>query len=60
MGSWLRGLSDAATKHGYLIFFSLSVPEPVSDEERGEERARHHDDRLLAGRLEREQEKVMR
>lgn len=32
----------------------------IKDEERGEDRARHHNDRLLAGRLEREQEKVLR
>uniref|UniRef100_A0A3Q4GAE1 Trinucleotide repeat containing 18 n=1 Tax=Neolamprologus brichardi TaxID=32507 RepID=A0A3Q4GAE1_NEOBR len=31
-----------------------------TNEERGEDRARHHNDRLLAGRLEREQEKVLR
>uniref|UniRef100_A0A1A8VAS8 Trinucleotide repeat containing 18 n=1 Tax=Nothobranchius furzeri TaxID=105023 RepID=A0A1A8VAS8_NOTFU len=31
----------------------------IKDEERGEDRPRHHDDRLLAGRLERE-DKVMR
>ena len=55
-----RSLSDAATEHLYLICFSPPAPEPVTDEERGEERARHHDDRLLAGRLEREQEKVLR
>ena len=30
------------------------------DEDRGEDSARHHDDRLLSGRLEREQEKVLR
>lgn len=45
-------------------FSNLSVPpsalESVTDEERGEERSRHHNDRLLAGRLEREQEKVLR
>lgn len=40
-------------------FLSSRLPECV-DEERGEDRARHHDDRLLAGRLEREQEKVLR
>lgn len=38
----------------------LIMPQPVLDEERAEERARHHDDRLLAGQLEREQEKVLR
>lgn len=46
-----------------ILSFSFSppsVPEPVTDEERGEDRARHHEDRLLAGRLEREQEKVLR
>ncbi|KAK5856620.1 hypothetical protein PBY51_008203 [Eleginops maclovinus] len=32
----------------------------IKDEERGEDRSRHHDDRMLAGRLEREQEKVLR
>ncbi|KAG7281180.1 hypothetical protein CRUP_032883, partial [Coryphaenoides rupestris] len=32
----------------------------IKDEDRGEDRARHHDDRLLSGRLEREQEKVLR
>ncbi|XP_037544799.1 trinucleotide repeat-containing gene 18 protein [Nematolebias whitei] len=32
----------------------------IKDEERGEERARHRDDRLLAARLDREQEKVIR
>lgn len=40
-------------------FLSSRLPECV-DEERGEDRARHHNDRLLAGRLEREQEKVLR
>ncbi|KAL6103290.1 tnrc18 [Pungitius sinensis] len=32
----------------------------IKDEERGEDRGRLHDDRLLASRLEREQEKVLR
>lgn len=41
------------------LFLSSRLPECV-DEERGEDRARHHNDRLLAGRLEREQEKVLR
>lgn len=39
---------------------AASLPETVIDEERGEDRARHHDDRLLAGRLDREREKVIR
>ncbi|KAJ3600596.1 hypothetical protein NHX12_031576 [Muraenolepis orangiensis] len=32
----------------------------IKDEDRGDDRTRHHDDRLLSGRLEREQEKVLR
>lgn len=36
------------------------MSEPIVDEERGDDHARHHDDRLLSGRLEREQEKVLR
>ncbi|KAK1876912.1 Trinucleotide repeat-containing 18 protein [Dissostichus eleginoides] len=32
----------------------------IKDEERGEDRGHHHDDRMLVGRLEREQEKVLR
>lgn len=53
-----RSLSDATTEH--LILFFTSVSEPIVDEERGDDHARHHDDRLLSGRLEREQEKVLR
>ena len=55
-----RSFGNAATKRPYLIVFSLPLPETVIDEERGEDRTRHHDDRLLAGRLDREQEKVIR
>lgn len=47
--------SDADKKHHIQSFLYA-----ITDEERGEERARHHNDRLLAGRLEREQEKVLR
>uniref|UniRef100_H3CNG8 Trinucleotide repeat containing 18 n=1 Tax=Tetraodon nigroviridis TaxID=99883 RepID=H3CNG8_TETNG len=37
-----------------------SIKEGHSDEEQGEERTHHSEDRFLAGRLERDQEKVLR
>lgn len=43
---------------GLKRFFCL--PKCITDEERGEERTRHSDDRLMAVRLERDQEKVLR
>lgn len=43
-----------------FFFFSFKSSFYLTDEERVEERAHHRDDRLLASRLEREQEKVLR
>lgn len=38
----------------------LCLLKRITDEEQGEERTHHSDDRFLAGRLERDQEKVLR